>query len=119
MAVAIAWIRIALNRCVERNRHRPGIAFVTVSGEVNHHRHLRGRYHNVGDADGLIVVQSGAEVRMQWLAAADEVDDGRGVGIDLCAGDVGVPQAVGGEGNEAVQAAFLSQGKVAARIGLS
>src|ERR1043166_7823224 len=102
MAVAIARMRDALDGSVWRDGHGAGIAFVAVSREMNVYKGIAAHDH-VGNSHALAVIQSGAEIRMQWNGGSDEVDDGIGVGIDGRVGDVLVPQAVSGEGNKSVE----------------
>ena len=35
MPITVAWIRVAFNRSVRGNRHGPGVAFASISGEIN------------------------------------------------------------------------------------
>jgi len=73
-----------------------GVAFVGVV-EVYGDESLVAGDDGVGDADGLVVVQAGAEVGMETVIEADALDEVGRVGVNRQLRDVGVPDVVGGE----------------------
>ncbi len=62
VAIAASRIRIAFDLSVGRYRHRPRIAFVAVSGEVDVDRRLRSAHHGVRDSDNRTLVQSRSKI---------------------------------------------------------
>ena len=108
VAIAIARIRIALDRRVARYRHRPRIAFVAVSGEVDADRRLGSAHHRVRDSDIRTLVLSRSKIGMHPDGRSDEVDDGARVRIHRRAGNILVPEIVAAEGTKSVEAGALS-----------
>ncbi len=119
VAVAAAGIGIALDGSIRRDRHRSGIALIAVGREVDVHRRLRTTHHDIGNSNVRAVVQTGTEVRMQPDRRTNEVDHGRGIGIDGRGRDILVPGIVGGEGKKAIQAGALAKADGAAGAGVA
>src|SRR5271154_1874902 len=113
--IAAPRIRIPLDRRAGRHWHRPRIALVSVSCEIDHYRWLRRVHHDVGNSDARAVILARAKIRMHRIASSDEIYNGRGVRIHRRARDVLIPQIVRREGQEAVQAAALANTHHAAR----
>ncbi len=114
VAIAVAGIGIAFDGRGERNGHGACVAFAAVSGVIHGNEGLSGVDHGVGNADGRAVVLTGAEIRMKTDGSADEIDDGGRVGIDGRGRNIFVPQAIGWEREEAVEAGGLAGGHGAA-----
>jgi hypothetical protein len=118
VAIAGAGIRVALNGSGERNGHGSGIALGTVGSVVDGNEGLRAVDDGVGDAHGGAVIQTGAEIGMQANGIANEIEEVGGVGIDGRGRDVFVPEIVGREWKEAIEAGALSRGHAGTTGGL-
>ena len=89
-----------------------GVAFVGVV-EVDGDESLVAGDDGVGDADGFVVVQAGAEVGMEMAIEADALDEVGRVGVNRQVRDVGGPDVVGGEewaAGDGREAACLGRG---------
>jgi len=110
VAIAGAGIRVTLNGSGERDGHGTEIALGAIGGVVDGNEGLRGVDDGVGDTHRGTVIQTGAEIGMQANGIADEVEDVGRVGIDGRGRDVFVPEIVGRERKEAVEAGALPCG---------
>src|SRR5580700_1014936 len=115
VAVAVARVRIALDRGIVGNGHGAGIALTAIGGEVDVHEGSAA-HNNVRNPDGRSSIQASTEVGMHGSAGTDEVDERVRVGIDGGVGYVLVPRVVGREGNKAVQACAAPQAHAVARV---
>ena len=75
MAVAVAGLWIALDQRVGRYRHRPGIALVAESAELDVHLFLRAGDDLIRDTDTLARENARAEIRMHAHAGTNKGDD--------------------------------------------
>ena len=114
VAIAIARIRIALDRRASRYRHRPRIAFVSVSCKSDADRRLGSAHHRVRNSDIRTLVLSRAKIGVHADGRSDEVDDGAGIRIHGRAGNILVPKIVAAEGTKSVEAGALSGAHCAA-----
>ena len=116
VAIAGAGIRVTLNGSGERDGHGTEIALGAIGGVVDGNEGLRGVDDGVGDTHRGTVIQTGAEIGMQANGIADEVEDVGRVGIDGRGRDVFVPEIVGRERKEAVEAGALPCGHAGANV---
>src|SRR5206468_11151125 len=104
----------ALNQGVRGDGLGPGIALSGKCPQRDRHFGLRTRDRLVGNANGLIVKCSRAEIGMQSYRRSNEIDDVGRIGIDRSGGYVGVPQTAGRTRNEAVETGALAKTHAAA-----
>jgi hypothetical protein len=107
MAIATARVGVALDRCASRYRHRPGVAFVSVSGKRDADGRLGSAHHRVRNSNIRTLVFSRAKIGMHAYGWSDEVDDRAGIRIHRRPGNILVPEIVAAEGSKSIEAGAL------------
>src|ERR1035438_7741457 len=105
-----AGVWIALDRRIGRNRHGPGIAFISISSEVDGDGRLRRIHGHVRDPHVTAVILSRTKVGMHRCTGPNEVDDRSRIRVHRSRRNILIPWTASRERQEAVQAGALESG---------
>src|SRR5882672_9791315 len=109
MPVPSPRIRIALNRRICRNGHRPRIALIAIRRKVDIRQRLRPAHHHIRNPNIRPLILPAPKIRMQPNRPANKANDGAGIGIHRRRGNIFVPKIRVHERTKPVQTSPLYQ----------
>src|SRR5947209_2298049 len=103
MAISGSRVGIAFDQRIRGNACRPRITLVRIGTEVYDDSRLRCRFDLIGDADRGASILTRAEIGMEGCGGSNESNYVVGVGVDGSRRYIGVPKAIRGKWDEAIQ----------------